>query len=133
LFSSVQIYLVFIFDKIDLTNIYSVWISYIFVMSSVYLKRDTECQITNMFSKFYSKYLMWWPIYLRTLGKILFLQKNIFEGPPKGGQSPKSEISKFSESYDVGTLNLCLKMTGTMPKESAQSDHPVLRKRQKRA
>jgi hypothetical protein len=59
--------------------------------------------------------------------------KNIFKGPPKGGQSPKGEISKFLELYDVGTLNLCLKTPGIMPKESAQSDHPVLRKLPKRA
>jgi hypothetical protein len=70
---------------------------------------------------------------LRNTGNFLFLPKNIFGGPPKGGQSTKCEISKFLELYDMGTLNLCLKMPGTMSKESAQSDHPVLRKRQKRA
>ena len=63
----------------------------------------------------------------------MFLLKNIFEGPPKGGQTPKIEISKFSKLYDVGTLNLCLKTPGTMQKESAQSDHPILRKRPKSA
>ena len=32
----------------------------------------------------------------------------------------------------MGTLNLCLVMPGTLQKESAQSDHPTLRKRPKR-
>ena len=89
------------------------------------------CQITKMCSNLYSKYLMWWPIYLRTLGQFLFLPKNIVDGPSKGGQTPKSLISKFSELYDVGTLNLCLKTPGIMKKKSAQSDHHVLRKRPK--
>ena len=34
-------------------------------------------------------YLMWWPIDLRTLGIFLFLPKNIFEGPPRGGLPPQ--------------------------------------------
>ena len=41
------------------------------------------------------------------------------------------QISKFSKLYDVGTLNLYLRMPGTMQKESAQSDHPARRKRPK--
>ena len=32
----------------------------------------------------------------------------------------------------MGTLNLCLEMPETMQKESAQSEYPALRKRQKR-
>ena len=55
--------------------------------------------------------------------------KNIVVGPLKGGQTLKNVISKLSELFDVGTLNLCLKTPGTMQKKSAQSDHPVLRKR----
>ena len=43
----------------------------------------------------------------------------------------KVQISKFSELYVVGTLNLCLGMPGTMQKESAQSDQPARRKRPK--
>ena len=34
---------------------------------------------------------------------------------------------------DVGSLNLCLKMPDSMQKESAQSDHPIQRKRPKHA
>ena len=53
-------------------------------------------------------------------------------GPPKILLAPlRVQISKFSELYDVGTLNLCLRMPGTMQKESAQSDHPARRKRPK--
>ena len=44
----------------------------------------------------YSKYLMWWPIYKRTLGNHFFSSKNIFGGLSKGGQPKKSGISKFS-------------------------------------
>ena len=33
----------------------------------------------------------------------------------------------------MGNLDLCLKTPGTMYKKSDQPDHPVLRKRQKRA
>ena len=50
-------------------------------------------------------------------------------GPPKILLAPlRVQISKLSELYDVGTLNLCLETPGTMQKESAQSDHPVQRK-----
>jgi hypothetical protein len=42
------------------------------------------------------------------------------------------QMSKFSELYDVGILNLYLRMPGTLQKESAQSDHPAWRKRSKR-
>ena len=53
--------------------------------------------------------------------------------PPKIWSAPlRVQISKFSELYDVGTLNLCLKTPGTMQKESAPSDHPVQRKHPKR-
>ena len=42
------------------------------------------------------------------------------------------KILTFSEIFDVGTLNLCLKTPGTMEKKSAQSDYPVSRKHPKR-
>ena len=54
-------------------------------------------------------------------------------GPPKMLSAPLgAQISKFSELYDVGTLNLYLRMPGTMQKESAQPDHPAWRKCPKR-
>ena len=47
-------------------------------------------------------------------------------GPPEMLLAPlRVQISKFSELYDVGTLNLCLETPGTMQKESAPSNHPV--------
>ena len=53
--------------------------------------------------------------------------------PPKILTAPlRVQISKFSELYDVGTLNLCLETPGKMQKESAPSDHPVQRKHPKR-
>jgi hypothetical protein len=46
--------------------------------------------------------------------------------PPKILSAPlKVQNSKFSELYDVGTLNLYLETPGTMQKELTQSDHPV--------
>ena len=55
--------------------------------------------------------------------------KSASTGPPKILLAPlRVQISKLSELYDVGTLNLCLETPGTMQKESAQSDHPVQRK-----
>jgi hypothetical protein len=59
-------------------------------------------------------------------GKVPYLVPLKFCRPPFWIQ-----ISKFSELYDVGTLNLYLRMPGTMQRESAQSDHPGRRKRQK--
>jgi hypothetical protein len=61
---------------------------------------------------------------------INFVFDEIFFQPPLREVSPpKSENSKFSELYVVGTLNLCPETPGTMEKESAQSDHPAQRKR----
>jgi hypothetical protein len=57
--------------------------------------------------------------------------RTIFVFAEKMFFDPKSGNSKFSQSYVVGTLNLYLKRPGTMQKKSDQSDHPVLRKRQK--
>jgi hypothetical protein len=52
--------------------------------------------------------------------------------PPEISLAPLwVQISKFSELCDMGTLNLCLEMPGTMQKESAPSDHPVQRNRPK--
>ena len=82
-------------------------------------------QIDKMCPNFYSKFLIWWPIDLRTLGIFLFWSKNICWPPSRGVSTPKSGISKFSELYVVGTLHFCLQTPGTMQKESGQSDHPV--------
>jgi hypothetical protein len=43
----------------------------------------------------------------------------------------KNVFLGFSEKHVVSTLNLYLRMPDSMQKESAQSNHPVLRKRQK--
>ena len=43
----------------------------------------------------------------------------------------KTYFLSFSENHVVGTLNLYLRVPYSMQKESAQSDHPVLRKRPK--
>ena len=66
--------------------------------------------------------------------KQTFLKKgeSALTGPPKILSAPlRVQISKLSELYDVGILNLYLRMPGTMQKESAQSDHPAWRKRSK--
>ena len=76
---------------------------------------------------------MLWPIYNRISGNISFHRKNIFRGPTRGVKSKKSGISKLSEYYVVGTLNLCQETPDPMQKESAQSDQPAGRKRPKRA
>jgi hypothetical protein len=65
-----------------------------------------------------------------------------FVGPPLGPNFKvlgiiwccrplRLHISKFSDLYDVGTLNLYLRMPDTMQRESALSDHPARRKRPK--
>ena len=48
-----------------------------------------------------------------------------------GPRLNKSEFSKLSEQYVVGTLNLYLRMPDSLQKELTQSDHGGLRKRTK--
>jgi hypothetical protein len=48
LFSSVQIYLIFVFSQIDLTNIYSVHIRYGFAGYSAYIRYIFEYQAPNI-------------------------------------------------------------------------------------
>lgn len=48
LFSSVQIYLIFVFGQIDLTNIYSVHIRYGFAGYSAYIRYIFEYQAPNI-------------------------------------------------------------------------------------
>ena len=43
----------------------------------------------------------------------------------------KTYFLSFPENHVVGTLNLYLRVPDSMQKESAQSDHPALRKRPK--
>ena len=42
-----------------------------------------------MYPNLYSKFLIWWPIDLRTLGFFLFWSTNICWPPSRGGQHPK--------------------------------------------
>ena len=69
---------------------------------------------------------------MRVSGNLFFQPKMIFRGPTKGVNTKNSGISKLLKYYVIGTLSLCQEMPGRMHKESAQSDHPIRRKRPKR-
>ena len=64
------------------------------------------CQIDKMCSNFYSKFLIWWPIELRTLGNFSFWSKNMCWPPSRGVSPPKVEIQS-SRNYMLWVLWTC--------------------------
>jgi hypothetical protein len=77
LFSSVQIYLIFIFGQIDLTKIYSVHIQYVFAGYSAYLRYIFEYQAPNI--NYSNKNILFhWKEYIRYSYSVKIKVINIF-------------------------------------------------------
>ena len=99
----------------------------------IYLSRPSLIRIKTEFQQ---QWYFFWFLYLfeDDYKKRKFSKKweSASTGPLKILSAPLGvQILKLSKLYDVGTLNLYLRMPGTIQKESAQSDHPARRKRTK--